>query len=201
MKNNLQGLIRMNLQLLAENDGAGTGGVDNTQTVENEDNQNAEETKSYSQEEVDALLQKESDKKVTQALKTARAKWDKEQEEKISEAKRLSKMTAEEKAKAELEKEKAEIEAREKAVALKELQAEAKAQLTDRNLPKEFVALLDYTDADTVKESIDNIEKLWADAVQKGVADKIKGSDPLPGAKENKTLSAIERKKAKYIRG
>ena len=52
-----------------------------------------EVTKTYTQEEVDALLQKESDRRVSQALKSA----EKKNADKLKEAQRLASMSAEEK--------------------------------------------------------------------------------------------------------
>ena len=70
---------------------------------------NTEQPKTYTQEEVDKLLQQESDRRVTEALKKA----NKKNQEKLREAEKLSKMNDQEKYEYELEQ-------REKAIADKE---------------------------------------------------------------------------------
>ena len=91
MKNNYKGL-KMNLQLLAEDTGAGNGG-ENKPPEENKP-----EGKTYTEEELQKLIQSESDKRVTQAMKTAEQKWQREYEKKLedekSEAEKLAKMSA-----------------------------------------------------------------------------------------------------------
>ena len=69
-------------------------GVDTTDT-----STTGTETKTYTQEEVDALLQREGDKRVTEALKTAERK----NANKIREAQKLAQMDSQQKYEYELE--------------------------------------------------------------------------------------------------
>ena len=66
----------------------------------------AEEKTTYSKEEVDALIQQEADRRVTQALK----KQSEKQAEKLREAEKLARMSAEEKANYEIEQSKKALE-------------------------------------------------------------------------------------------
>ena len=63
------------------------------------------EPRVYTQEEVDELLQKEADRRVTQALQ----KQERKNQEKVREAQRLSQMSAEEQYRYELDKREAAI--------------------------------------------------------------------------------------------
>ena len=107
--------LRLNLQLFAE-DGEGTSESPANEKGEEKGNEEAE-VKTFTEEEVQARIQSESDKRVTEALKTARAKWEKEEAEAKKEAERLQSLSQKEreeelKAKQlkELEETKAELE-------------------------------------------------------------------------------------------
>lgn len=74
------------------------------------------ETKTYTQEEVDALLQREGDKRVTEALK----KVERKNADKVREAQKLAQMDSQQKYEYELEQREKAIEEKEKALALAE---------------------------------------------------------------------------------
>lgn len=195
MKNNLQGLLKINLQLLAEDSQA-----NGSEASANKES--SADGKAYTDEELKNLIQSEADKRVTQALETSRVKWEKEYQEKLekekTEAQKLAKMSADERAKAEFEKKEAELQKREKEIIKKELQAQARDELSEKGLPSILVDLLNYDSADTVKESMDSIAKIWEEAVQRGVSERIKGDKPLPGAQENKEVNIFDQRIAKY---
>ncbi|HFR5252613.1 TPA: DUF4355 domain-containing protein [Streptococcus pneumoniae] len=129
-----------------------------------------QDEKKYTDADVDAII----DKKF--------AKWKSEQEAKENEAKKLAKMNADEKQKYQLDQREQELTDREKAIARKELTAEAKAMLSERDLPVELVNVVDLTNAETVSESITSIQKAWEESVQKGVSERMKGSAPIKNA-------------------
>ncbi|WP_050280099.1 DUF4355 domain-containing protein, partial [Streptococcus pneumoniae] len=105
-----------------------------------------------------------------------------EQEAKENEAKKLAKMNADEKQKYQLDQREQELADREKAIARKELTAEAKAMLSERDLPVELVNVVDLTSAETVSQSVAVLQKSWEQAVQKGVQEKLKGGAPMKQA-------------------
>ena len=72
--------------------------MDENKQVTGAENNNTE-PKTYTQEEVDVLLQKEGDRRVTEALKTAERK----NQEKVKEAQKLAQMNEQEKYQYELE--------------------------------------------------------------------------------------------------
>ncbi|HFU4000455.1 TPA: DUF4355 domain-containing protein [Streptococcus suis] len=138
--------------------------------------------KKYTDADVDAII----DKKF--------AKWKAEQEKAESEAKKLAKMNAEDKQKYQLDKREQELADREAEITRRELTAEAKTILSERGLPIELVDVVNLADADSVRDSIDAIQKTWEAAVLKGVADKTKGSVPMKKApQEQPTVEKWER--------
>ena len=139
------------------------------------------------QENVDTVQEEKHERTFTRAeigkmLSAERSKWEAEQEAKENEAKKLAKMNADEKQKYQLDQREQELANREKAIARKELTAEAKAMLSERDLPVELVNVVDLTSAETVSESITSIQKAWEESVQKGVSERMKGSAPIKNA-------------------
>ena len=149
-----------------------------TQTVETVEEQKVpaepteqpQDEKKYTDADVNAII----DRKF--------AKWKSEQEAKENEAKKLAKMNADEKQKYQLDQREQELADREKAIARKELTAEAKAMLSERDLPVELVNVVDLTSAETVSQSVAVLQKSWEQAVQKGVQEKLKGGAPMKQA-------------------
>ncbi|HGR2043249.1 TPA: DUF4355 domain-containing protein, partial [Streptococcus pneumoniae] len=136
---------------------------------------------------VDSVQEEKHERTFTRAeigkmLSAERSKWEAEQEAKENEAKKLAKMNADEKQKYQLDQREQELADREKAIARKELTAEAKAMLSERDLPVELVNVVDLTSAETVSESITSIQKAWEESVQKGVSERMKGSAPIKNA-------------------
>lgn len=126
--------------------------------------------------------QSEFDRRMTKAIKTAEEKWQKDAEEKISEAKRLEKMNAEQKAEYQRKQAEEKLAAREAEVTKRELMAEAKAQLAEKGLPVSLAEVLDYGDADRCSASIETVSKAFKDSVEAAVNERMKGKPPKNGA-------------------
>ena len=140
--------------------------VETDKTAAGSEQSESQDEKKYTDADVDAII----DKKF--------AKWRADQEAKESEAKKLAKMNADDKQAYQLKKREQEFNKR-------ELTAEAKSILSERGLPIELVNNVNLTDADSVHESIDQLQKSWEEAVQKGVSERIKGGKTIkkaPGA-------------------
>ncbi|HGL1254981.1 TPA: DUF4355 domain-containing protein [Streptococcus pneumoniae] len=151
-----------------------TVSIESTETVDTQGN-------------VDSVQEEKHERTFTRAeigkmLSAERSKWEAEQEAKENEAKKLAKMNADEKQKYQLDQREQELADREKAIARKELTAEAKSMLSERDLPVELVNVVDLTNAETVSESITSIQKAWEESVQKGVSERMKGSAPIKNA-------------------
>lgn len=185
MKNNYKGL-KMNLQLLAEDTGAGNGGENNPPE------ENKPEGKTYTEEELQKLIQSESDKRVTQAMKTAEQKWQREYEKKLedekSEAEKLAKMSADERAKAEFEKEKTKFEQVKAQFNRDRLELETVKELGKQGLDVEFSSFLMGENAESTNENIKLFKEKFDIAVENAVNERLKGKTPKTTDK-NTTIS------------
>ena len=104
----------------------------------------------------------------------------KEQEIKRTEAEKLAKMDAEEKANYKLEqanKKAQEIEAKLNAYELKE---EASKIAREKGVPQSLLNIIDYTkeNADSIKTKIEEIEVTYKQALQEGINDRMKEKTP-----------------------
>lgn len=146
----------------------------------------AEPSKTYTQEELDKLLQQETDKRVTGALKTAQEKWEADYKAKLEaekkEADRLAKLSAAEKQKELLEKQQSELSKKEQEITLREMKLESVKILSEKGLPISFVDLLTTGDADTTKSNIDTFEKAFKDSLEVAVNERLKSSGIKPQA-------------------
>ena len=139
--------------------------------------------------------QAEFDRRVQKAVNTAvtkaQEKWQALADDKLSEAEKLAKMTKEEKAQYMQQKREKELADREAAITRKELMAEAKNTLASDGLPQELAEVLDYSDADTCKKSMEKVKEVFQRAVETAVEEKLKGGKPpkkAPGGDAQKAL-------------
>lgn len=137
--------------------------------------------KNYTQEELAALVQSESDKRVRQALETAEKKFQARLQEKMTEAEKLARMNAEQKAKYEQEQAEKRLKDREDQLTRRELKAAARETLAARGLPAELAELLVLSDAEQCGASLETLEKAFAGAVERMVNEKLKGTPPGKG--------------------
>lgn len=197
-------LMPLNLQFFAEADGAGAGG--NGTGEPGTGDQCAEvgkQTPSFDDLLKDKAYQSEFDKRVAKALETAKGKWSAEQQKAIEEAKteaeKLAKMNADQKAQYEREKQEADYQKRLAELNARELKATAKETLVAEGLPLELAEVLNYTDADTCNKSIEAVKTAFQGAVEKAVNEKLKGKGaPKTGDAATGTLEA---QIAKAVRG
>lgn len=121
--------------------------------------------KTFTQEDVNRI--------VTERLRSERERAEKDR----AEAEKLAKMNADERLAHEREK----LAEREAAIARRELEAEAKSMLSDKGLPTDLHALLNYTDAESVKASVEALSKTIQQTVESKVAERLKGAAPKGG--------------------
>ena len=130
-----------------------------------------EEVKTYTQEEVLALLQSETDKRVTAALKTQQKKYEKQ----LS----LSKLDGDERAKAEKDNRIAELEEQLAAFQVERNKSELKSVLSSRGLSAEFADIVAITDdIEASQANIDKLDKLFKAAVKAEVEKRLAGEAP-----------------------
>lgn len=106
----------------------------------------------------------------------------------LSEAQKLAKMNADEKAKYELEKREQDLAAKEKDIASRELRAETLKTLADPkyNLPAEVIDLVLADDAETTTQKMDTFKKVFDTAVQSAVETRLAGKSPTVGTGQTK---------------
>ena len=131
----------------------------------------AEEVKTYTQEEVLALLQSESDKRVNQAL----AKQKKQYEKQLS----LSKLDGSEREKAEKDNRIAELEEQLAQFQIERNRSELKSVLSSRGLSAEFADIISINDdIEASQANIDKLDKLFKAAVRAEVEKRLAGNAP-----------------------
>ena len=149
------------------------------------------ETKTYTQEEVDALLQREGDKRVTEALRKAERK----NAERVKEAQKLAQMNESEKYQYELEQREKAIEEKEKALALAENKNEASKILADKGLSLSLVDFVVAEDAETMNDRIKVLDKAFKESVKREVEKRLGSSAPKKNLPPDETITKEQAKK------
>lgn len=151
----------------------------------NVENQEEEvETKTYTQEEVLALLQKETDKRVTEALKKQKTKYEKQ----IS----LSKLDDNAREKAEKDARIQELEEMLRDRDIASNKSELKSVLSARGLSAEFADIITITD--DIEESqakIDVLDKLFKAAVKAEVEKRLAATGGTPRGNTSATSGEV----------
>ena len=129
-------------------------------------------------EQMKKALQSHTDKQITKALETAKAKWQQEQLDALDESKKLEKMTAAEREKYQFEKDKKDFEKKKAEFEHAQLTVTVGAELQKRGLSADFSQYLTADNAENSKTNIDAFEKLFNAAVQTAVNDRLKGGTP-----------------------
>jgi hypothetical protein len=142
--------------------------VDNTDATTGEGQEGA---KTYTQEEVLALLQSEADKRVTAALKKQQAKYEKQ----LS----LSKLEGDDREKAEKDNRIAELEEQLALYQVERNKSELKSVLSSRGLSAEFADIITIgDDVELARANIDKLDKLFKAAVKDEVEKRLAGNAP-----------------------
>lgn len=148
---------------------------ENINASENTTNENTsqetEATKTYTQEEVLRLIQSETDKRVSQALKTQQKKYERQ----LS----LSQLDGDERAKAEKDDKIAELTALVAQMNIEKNKSELKSVLSTRGLSAEFADIINITDDIAASQgNIDKLDKLFKAAVKAEVERRLASSAP-----------------------
>lgn len=160
--------------------------INNTTTTTETDEGQEKET--YTKEELLALIQSESDRRVTQALDTQRKKYEKQ----LS----LSKLDGEEREKAEKDSRIAELEEQLAAFQIEKNKSELKSVLSSRGLSAEFADILSISDDIAASQAnIDKLDKLFKAAVKAEVEKRLAGSTPPGGKNSDKEITKETAKK------
>ena len=161
-----------NINVNGQNEGANGGAGDNNNNNNNGAGE-GNEPKTYTQEEVLALLQKESDRRVTEALKKQQQKYEKQ----LS----LSKLDGDEREKAEKDNKIAELEEKLLEFQTERNKSELKSVLSSRGLSAEFADIIAISDdIEASQANIDKLDKLFKEAVKTEVEKILAGAGGSP---------------------
>ena len=134
-----------------------------------------ESEKKYSDEEVNAILSKKF------------AKWMAQKEKERSEAKKLAEMDAQQKAEYERDKLEKELAELKRENTLNAMGKTARTMLSEQgvHLPDALVSILVTEEAESTKTNVDGFAKLFKEAVDAAVNEKLKSGTPkrMPGGK------------------
>jgi hypothetical protein len=148
--------------------------MENTNVNVNEETQTTQEqtqVKTFTEDEVMKLLQSETDKRVTDALKKQQKKYEKE----LS----LSKLDDEARAKAEKDNRIAELEEKLMQYEVEKNRSELKSVLATRGLSAEFADIIVINDdLEASQANIDKLDKLFKAAVTTEIEKRLAGSAP-----------------------
>lgn len=144
--------------------------------------------KTYTQEEVDLLLQQEGDRRVSAALKKA----EKRNAEKVREAEKLAQMNEAEKYEYQLQQRELAIQEKEKQIALAENKAEASKILAEKGLAVSLVDFIIAEDAETMNANIQTLEKAFKLSVKAEVEKRLSSSSPKRNLMAEDSLTAAD---------
>ena len=167
--------------------------MNENETQVNETN-NEGQPKTYTQEEVDALLQQETDRRVTSALK----KQEQKNAEKLKEAEKLAKMNEEQKYAYELEQREAAIAEKERALALAENKNEASKILAEKGISLSLVDFVVAEDAETMNDNIQLLDKAFKQSVKEEVERRLASKTPTKSLPLDKNMTKEQFSKLGY---
>ena len=181
-----------NLQLFAEGAGAGAEGPGNGGGTAGNGGAGSSEGDGSTLLSFDDFLKQEGnqaefDRRVQKAIDTAvsnaQKKWKDLHDDKLSEAEKLAKMPNEEKAAYRMSQMEKELNAFKEKDTLSQMSSTARKLLVEEeiNIPDELLTHLVSTDAEDTKNTVQAFAKLFKDAVQDAVKDKLKGNPPKKG--------------------
>lgn len=156
--------------------------TNNTEVVENgtvdTPEATTEESKTFTQQELDDIVEARVARAVKKAQKDAEEQIQKAQ----SEGERLAKLSKDERLREEQAKRLSELEKREHDLAMKELSIEARSLLSEEGLPVEFLDIVMADTAESVKNNISNLRIVFDQAVEKRVDERLTQSKVRTGS-------------------
>lgn len=188
----------LNLQLFSESEGSGS---DDSGNGTGGDNGNGNDGGNGELGFDDFLKtgenQAEFDRRVQKAINTAlaneKSKLERLNDEKLTEAEKLSKMTAEQKQQYEMQKLQKELADMKRQNALSDMAKTARKMLSeeDINISDELLVNLVCEDAEKTKGSVEAFAKMFKNAVEVAVKAKLKGEPPKRGTGSGITKKQI----------
>lgn len=145
------------------------------------------ETLELTQQEFQSRLDAEADRRVEKVLSKKQAEWDKQLQERLAEAENkgaeYAKMTAAEKAQAEMQERLEQLEKREHAIKQRELSASVASDLAEQGLPVELAdSLTAIGDPAAIKNWVSTIKDTISEAVNEQVKERLNTGKPTSTA-------------------
>ena len=122
--------------------------------------------------------QSEFDRRVTQAISTAKQKWEQSKLDEQDEAKKLEKMTQAQRESYLLQKDRETFEKQKAEFKAQQMKVACAGELVKRNLDPSFAEYLTAETAEKTNERLDAFENAFNEAVQKATNDKMRGAPP-----------------------
>lgn len=177
----------LNLQLFGDGDGAAGDGGNGDGTGEGGDDGSGNVSMSFDDFLKGEGNQAEFDRRIAKAtqtaVKNARAKWELETDDKLSEAEKLARMSKEQKAEYKANKLQAELDEMKRKEAVAELTKTARKLLSDENInvPDELLTYIVGKDADETKASVEAFKKLFNETVSAELKKNARQETPPDG--------------------
>lgn len=170
--------------------------TDVTQNVEGQGQETVtqEENKTYTEAEVMELLQKETDRRVTEAIK----KQERKTNAKIAEAQKLASMNEAEKYEYQLKQREEAIAAKERELAMLENKNEASKILSEKGISLALVDFVVAEDAETMKSNIDLLDRAFKASVKAEVEKRLGSAAPKKNPAIDKQLTKADFAKLSY---
>ena len=182
--------------------------VVNEEIVETEkaETNEVKEVKTFTQEEVNAILEKRLSREIKKIEAEKQKAMELELKAELEEAEKLAKMSEAERVKAKAEKERVKFE-KERKKFEEEMRAfnqermlnTTMTTLSEKNLPVEFASFLRADNAEQIMENIAIFGKHFNEAVEKAVTERLRGKTPQTSTVNNsfnmnelKNMSAAE---------
>ncbi len=119
---------------------------------------------------------------VQEALKEAKASWEKDFETRISaereDAAKLATMSTEERAKVEMERKQKDFENERQLYVTERAEFEAAKELASQNLPVNFAKMVADPDRETMTSNIETFKAEYLKAIEMGLSQRLKGTLP-----------------------
>ena len=162
------------LQLFADDEGE----------KQQEEQAKAEQPKTFTQEELNAIIEKRLAKEKTKLEEERKALLTKAEQEK-----ELAKLSEKERAAKEFELKQSEFEKERQEFQKQKLELETVKELDKRGLPVEFSSMVLGDDSEGTLEKINSFEKQWQSALDKAVSERMRGTTPNKATDNNQAIT------------
>mgnify|MGYP001190251175 CR=1 FL=1 len=125
-----------------------------------------------------AFTQDDINRIVNQTIASERKKAETAVAQARQEAEQLAQMTAEQRAQHQMTERETALAQREEALQRREIHAAAVQLLQEKGLPSELADALEYTDEQSMRAAIDQLEQAFRLALQQGIEERMKGMAP-----------------------